>query len=289
MKLSDFAYHAPRTLAEAVECLSDAAGDSAVLAGGQSLVPMLAMRVAQVGHLVDIGRVAELQQLSCDGTTLTIGAAVTQQEALVSDVVRRACPLVCEALPHVGLRETRNRGTVVGSLVHADPAAELAAVALALDGVLVLRLGGEERLVPVSEFFVAPFMTVKAPGELVTELRLPVSTPGSGWAFHEIERGPFALVAVAAGVGLDAAGSVVEARLAFAGVGAGPVRARAAESFLLGGGLSGTTIDQAIEIALGDLDPPSDVLASAAYRRRAARELAATALREAGARAGRTA
>jgi CO/xanthine dehydrogenase FAD-binding subunit len=192
-------------------------------------------------------------------------------------------------LPHVGLRETRNRGTVVGSLVHADPAAELAAVAAALDGVLVLRLGGEERVVAVADFVVAPFMTTKAPGELVTELRLPVSSPRAGWAFHEIERGPFALVAVAAGIELDEEGRVLDSRLAFVGVSAGPVRARDSEAFLRDGEPADSRIDEAIELSLESLDPQSDVLASAAYRLRAARELAGMALRQATERARRAA
>ena len=285
MKLSGFAYHAPSTLAETTAILVETASDAAVLAGGQSLVPMLAMRVAEIGHLVDINRVAELQDIARTNGTLSIGAGVRQQQALRSDVVRAACPLICEALPHVGLPETRNRGTVVGSLAHGDPAAELSAVAVALDAELVLRLGAVERVVTAEEFFIAPYMTAKAPGEIVTELRLPVSSSRAGWAFHELERGPFALVAVAAGVELDEGGNIVDVRLAFAGVGVGPVRAHAAELLLRGGGTSDATIADAVESALAELDPPSDVLASAAYRRRVAGELAKIALRQAADRA----
>lgn len=278
MKLSRFAYHAPTTLVELVEILVEKESDAAVLAGGQSLVPMLAMRVAQIGHLVDLNRVDELRDIACSNGTLTIRAGVSQQAVLSSSVVRAACPLLAEALPHVGLRETRSRGTVVGSLVHADPAAELPAVAVALDGELVLRHGAEERVISVADFLVAPFITAKAPGEVATELRLPVSEPRMGWAFEELERGPFALVSVAAGIALDEAGLVTDARLAFSGVGATPVRARAAESSLRGGTADEADVLGAVDLALEDIDPPSDVLGSAFYRRRVAAELAKTAL-----------
>jgi len=286
MKLSRFAYHAPTTLGELAEILVEKAGDAAVLAGGQSLIPMLAMRIGQIGHLVDLNRVDELRDLAQSNGTLTIRAGVSQRTVLTSPMVRAACPLLSEALPHVGLRETRSRGTVVGSLVHADPAAQLPAVVVALDGELVVRHGSNERITAVADFFVAPFITTKAPGEVVTELRLPVSHPHMGWAFEELERGPFPLVSVAAGIELDEDGLVKDARLAFSGIGPTPIRARTAESSLHGGQAGAVEILEAVELALADLDPPSDVLASASYRRRVAAELARTALVQAQARAG---
>ena len=281
MKLGRFAYHAPATLDEATEILEEKGSDAAVLAGGQSLVPVLAMRIAQPEHVVDINRVHGLDAIARTNGTVSIGALVRQQQALVSAELRAACPLVCEALPHVGLRETRSRGTVVGSLTHADPAAELPAVAVALDGELELRHGGETRVVSAEEFFVAPFMTAKAPGELAVALRLPVSSPGAGWSFLELERGPFALVAVAAGIELDDGGRITDARLVFAGVGPGPVRAREAEGLLLGAEPGEAVIAEAAEIAVRGLEPVSDVLASASYRRHVARELAKDALAQA--------
>ena len=281
MKLGRFAYHAPTTLDEATGILAEKGFDAAVLAGGQSLVPVLAMRIAQPEHIVDINRVGGLDAIVRTNGVVSIGALVRQQQALGSAELRAACPLVCAALPHVGLRETRSRGTVVGSLAHADPAAELPAVAVALEGELELRHGGETRFVPAEEFFLAPFMTAKAPGELVVTLRLPVTSPGVGWSFLELARGPFALVAVAAGIELGDEGRIVDARLVLAGVGPGPVRAHEAEELLLGAEPGEAVIAEAAEAAVRGLEPASDVLASASYRRHVARELAKDALAQA--------
>lgn len=286
MKLGRFTYHAPVTLDEATELLQDAGADGSVLAGGQSLLPVLALRLAQPDQLVDINRVTGLDGIIRHNGHMLIGATVRQQQALTSAELSAACPLVCAALGHVGVRETRSRGTVVGSLAHADPAAELGAVALALEAELVLRHGAETRVVPAADFFVAPFTTTRRPGELVTAVTLPVSPPGFGWSFLELGRGPFALVAVAAGVGVDACGRITDARLAFAGVGPGPIRAVAAEALLRGAEPVATAIDEAVETAVKALDPPADMLASTSFRRQAARELARDALAQAAARGG---
>jgi carbon-monoxide dehydrogenase medium subunit len=271
---------------EAATTLAELGGDATVLAGGQSLIPALAMRLGQPEALVDINRIAELAVVERSNGTVSIGATVRQQKALVSDELRTWCPLLVEALPHVGVRETRSRGTVVGSIAHADPAAELLAVAVALDGEVVLRHGDEIRVVPAAEFVIAPFMTTRAPGELMTALRLPVSSPAMGWAFVELARGPFALVAVAAGVELDALGRVVDARLAFAGAAPAPARAREAEALLIGAEPGADVIAEAAQSASRELDPASDILASASYRRHVARELACGALIAAARRAG---
>ena len=285
MKLGRFTYHAPATLDEAAELLVEKGPDAAVLAGGQSLLPVLALRLGEPDHLIDINRIAGLDGIVRANGHVAIGATARQHHALHSDQLASDCPLVPLALAHVGVRETRSRGTVVGSLAHADPAAELGAVAVALEAEIVLRRGGETRTLPASEFFVAPFTTARLPGELVTEVRLPVLPPEFGWAFLELPRGPFALVAAAAGVRLKD-GRIADARLALAGAGPGPIRASAAEALLIGAAPEPDAFDAAVEAAVAEIDPQADTLASAATRRQVARALSRDALVRAAGEAG---
>lgn len=286
MKPAPFRYHRPETLDETLALLAEIGDDAAVLAGGQSLVPVLALRLASPAHVVDVNRVPGLDVIAANGS-LALGALVRQQAACVAQAVRSSQPLLAEALPLVGHRETRGRGTVVGSLAHADPAAELPTVAVALDAEIALASCRGVRTVPAAEFFLAPFMTARAPDELVTEVRFPAWPAGAGHAFLEFARRShdFALAAVAVLLQLDADGAVAGARLAFAGVGSTPVRADGAEDALHGQPAGEESFRAAAEAAVAVLDPPSDVLASAAYRRHVARVLLIRALRQAAERA----
>ena len=210
-----------------------------MLAGGQSLVPLLSLRLARPAHLVDINRLnGPLSQIGepSDGG-LSFGALVRQRAAERSSTVRERSPLVAEALPHIGHHQIRNRGTICGNLAHADPASELPAIAVALDGEMVVESRARgQRTIQADDFFRGYLTTALASDELLTEFRLPAWPSGAGWSFQEVSRrhGDYALVGVAALVQLDASGTCTDARLAFTGAAPGPVRAREAEAALQG-------------------------------------------------------
>ena len=287
MKPPPFEYHAPGSLPEALELLASLGSEAKVLAGGQSLVPLLNLRLARPAHLVDINNLAELGEIKAVDGGIAVGALVRQRAAERSDLVRERCPLMAEALPLIGHPQIRNRGTVGGSLAHADPASELPAVAAALNADLVIRSVRGERVVKPEEFFVSFLTTSLEPDELLVELRLPAWQPGTGWAFMEISRrhGDFAMVGVASTVRLAADGSVAEARLAYTGAGGAPIRAHEAERKLIGQAPTESVFADAAEAAAAATDPPSDIHATAAYRRHITRVLTRRALAVASGRA----
>jgi carbon-monoxide dehydrogenase medium subunit len=256
------------------------------LAGGQSLVPLLSLRLARPAHLIDINRVADLATIG-NGTGLTVGAMVRHRTIERSDVVRAANPLLADAVRFIGHGAIRNRGTIGGSIAHADPAAELPAVLLALDGEVEVRSGRGTRTVAAAALFEGFLTTSLAPDELLTGLRLPAWHAGTGWSFQEFSRrsGDFAIVGVAATVRLDDAGNIADARLAFSGVDQVPVRATAAESMLDGATPSDELWKSAAHAAAAPLEPASDIHGSGAYRTHLAAVLAERALREAHERA----
>ncbi len=266
MKPPPFAYSAPTSLAEAVAVLGESAHEEPrVLAGGQSLVPLMNFRLAQPGHLVDLGRIEELGHLRVSGGVLAVGAMVRQAAAESSPEVVRAAPLLAEALGHVAHAPVRNRGTVGGSIAHADPAAELPAVALALDAEMVAVGRAGVRRIPAAEFFVGPYETALSAGEILTEVRFPVR--GGGQAFVEFTRthANFAVVGVAAVVTLDGS-TVGSAAIALSGVAGTPVRAPAAERALVGTAGDADAVRAAADAAVAELDPTGDVHASAQTR-----------------------
>ena len=283
MKPPAFRYLAPHTLEEALALRAEHAGDSAVLAGGQSLMPLLNLRMAFPGTLIDVGRVSELAGIREWDGGVAIGAMTRQRAAERSKLIGERAPLVAKALPSIGHPAIRNRGTIGGSIAHADPAAELPAVALALDAELVAASSSGERTIPASDFFAGYLTTSLAPDELLVEIRLPSLPDGHGSAFVELARrhGDFALVGVGAAVALDAAGAIADARLVFIGVGGAPVRAHEAEALLRGATPTDEVYAEAAERARDEIDPGSDSHASGAYRRRIAGVLAQRALREA--------
>ncbi len=235
MKPPPFEYHAVGTTDEAVALLAEYGDEAKVLAGGQSLVPLLALRLARPAHLVDINGLTGLASLA-NGGGLTVGALVRQRVAERSSTVAAANPLVAGALALIGHAAIRNRGTIGGSIAHADPAAELPTVLLALDGeVEVMSLRGT-RTVGASALFEGFLTTSLEADELVTAVRFPSWVEGAGWAFQEFSRrsGDFAIAGVAATVRLDANGIIAEARIALSGMGATPIRATKAEASLAG-------------------------------------------------------
>jgi len=287
VKPPPFEYHAPESLAEGLDLLRRLGEDGKVLAGGQSLMPLLNLRLARPAHLIDINAFQELSSIQPWDGGLQIGAMVRQRHAERSDLIRQRCPLLAEALPLIGHPQIRNRGTIGGSLAHADPASELPAVVAALDAELVLRNADRERTVSADAFFLGFFSTSVQPDELLTEVRLPAWPAGAGWSYLEVSRrhGDFAMVGVASLLRVDSQGAIAEARLAYTGAAPAPLRAREAERQLVGQPATSAVFADAAEVAARALDPQPDVHASAAYRRHVAGVLTRRALAQAAARA----
>lgn len=276
-------YRSPSSLDEALALRSEYAYDSVVLAGGQSLMPMLNLRLARPEVLIDLGRVAELAAISELNGGVSLGAMARQRSAERSELIRERAPLVQQALGHVGHPTIRNRGTIGGSVAHSDPAAELPAVCVALDAEFVARGVAGERTIAADDFAVGFMTTALAPDELLVEVRIPASAVTFRTAFIEIARrhGDFALVGVAAAIALDEDGLINDARLVFTGVGLMPVRAREAEASLLGTSGDSAALATAADRVTGELQPRTDGHASGDYRRRVAGVLTRRALAEA--------
>jgi carbon-monoxide dehydrogenase medium subunit len=291
MKPAPFEYLAPDSLDTALDVLARSGGEAKILAGGQSLIPVMNFRLAQPALLVDLNRLRELDYVREVDGGLRIGA-MTRQRTLERDpLVARLSPLLAETVPFIAHPQIRNRGTVGGSLAHADPAAELPAVAVALDARFRLRRSGGERWVEARDFFCGLFATVLEPDEMLVEVALPPPPPRTGWAFLEVARrhGDYAQVGVAARVTLDEAGKCRAARLVYLSVGDGPVEATAAAALLAGSG-GGVDGEEAIaaaseKAARDEMDPNGDIHASSDFKRHLARVVTGRALRRAFARA----
>lgn len=288
MKSPHFEYLDPTTIQGAVAALGERGAEAKILAGGQSLVPLLNLRLVHFEVLVDLNRIAGLDYIREVDGALAIGALTRQRAMERSELVARRQPLLQAAARLIGHEAIRNRGTVVGSLVHADPAAELPAVAAAL-GAEVTTLGPRgERTISANDFFVTYLATAVEADEIVTEARFPVLPERTGWAIQEVARrsGDFALAGAVASVTLDGDGSCSAARIALFGVAPTPVRAHQAEQMLLGQPPADDLLARAGNTAASEIpDPISDVHASAEYRREVAGVLTRRALSEAVARA----
>lgn len=286
MKPAPFKYLAPTTVAEVLQHLTQYGQDAKILAGGQSLIPAMNFRLAQPAVLIDMNKVQELFYIRPGKSALHIGTMTRKREAELSKVVAERAPLVHDAIPYIGHPQIRNRGTMGGSIAHADPASELPAVMLALDARFRLKNQKKERWVAAADFFLGSFTTAMNPDELLMEIEVPDLPARTGCSFREMSRrrGDYALVGVCAVVTLDKRGRCHKAKIAFLSVGEGPVEAR--EAALL---LHGQTVDAVAEAAhiaaTKDIDPGSDIHASADYRRQLAEVLSDQALREAFARA----
>lgn len=240
MKPPPFRYHTPRSLSEALDVLRESSGEARVLAGGQSLVPLLNLRLAYPGVLVDLNRVEGLSYIRVDSDRLCIGAMTRQREAEFSALLADRCPLLIEALAQVGHPAIRNRGTVGGSLAHADPVAELPCVMTALEAELVLAAPAGERVVAAADFFLAPYETALAPGEVLVEVRVPLAPAPPAASFIEFSRrhGDFALAEAA--VVLEGNGTLTGARVVAAGPAWTPCRLVAVERLVAEAGVSAT-------------------------------------------------
>ncbi|HEX8917099.1 MAG TPA: xanthine dehydrogenase family protein subunit M [Chloroflexota bacterium] len=284
MKPPPFDYVDPQSVPEALEVLQQCGEDGKPLAGGQSLVPLLNMRLAQPRVLVDLNRIPALAYItarSLDGSPgVAIGSMTRHRAVEKAGAVLDGFPLLREAIGWVGHPQIRNRGSVGGSIAHADPSAELPLVFLALDGVATVRSASVERTVPASEFFLYTFTPSLEPDELLTEIWLPLAGRRTGQAFVEIARrhGDFALVAAAASLTLDSAGVVSEARVAIGGAAPLPVRIHAAEDMLRGERAGLDRFREAARLVRETVEPSADVHADAEYRREVAGVLALRAL-----------
>lgn len=289
MKAAAFDYVRAASVDEVCRLLAEAGDEERkIIAGGQTLVPLMAMRMARPDMLIDINDVAELSGIRDLGDTVAIGACTRQRTVERSDLVAQKLPLLARAIDWVGHQQTRNRGTIGGSIVHGDPSAEIAMTALALDAGLVLRDTEGERTLPVDGFFEAAMITNIAPEQLLTEIRFPVwSEARVGTGFHETasREGDFAIVAAAAQIALADDGTVSRAALCAGGVSPAPVRLTEVEAALTGRAPDKSAIDAALAYLDDAIDPDTDVHATAAYRRRVAHRLVARAIEDAAAEA----
>jgi CO/xanthine dehydrogenase FAD-binding subunit len=287
MKPPRFQYCAPRLLEEALSLLDQYGEDCKVLAGGQSFVPLLNMRLAGPGYILDINHLAELHYIETEQDYLAIGAIARQSQIERSILVREKHPLLIEVISHIGHIQIRNRGTVVGSIAHADPAAELPALLTCLDGSVLAQSIHGERAIPASEFFTGYLTTSLEPGEMLTEVRIPWIARQAGWAFEEFARrsGDYALVGVVAVLTPEPDETCKAANIAYLGVSGSPIRAHAVEQALLGTPVDEHSIEAAAALAREVVsENMSDVHGTAAYRRELAAELTKRVLRTAWAR-----
>jgi carbon-monoxide dehydrogenase medium subunit len=281
VKPPKFDYHAPRSVDEAVALLARYGGEAKPLAGGQSLVPLLNFRLARPAALIDLNRIPALTGIREVDGHIVFGAMTRQRSVEFSPIVARALPLLAEATRWVGHLPIRSRGTIGGSIAHADPSAEYPAVLTALDGTVIARGQKGERELTSAGLFETYLTTTLAPDEILTEVRLPVMPAGAGWAFEEFARrhGDFAIVGVAAALWRD--GGRWSARLATAGTGPVPVRLRGAEEIIARDGIGDAAVAAVAARAAELVQPDGDLHASADYRRNLTRVLTERAVRKA--------
>ena len=282
MKPAKFAYHAPSSLDEALSLLQRYGGEARVLAGGQSLIPMMNFRLAAPAALVDLNRLPDLDYIKHENGVVRIGAMTRQRKLEFSPVIAERLPLLRDAIRLVGHLPTRSRGTIGGSLAHADPAAELPMMLQVLEGEVVARGPGGERVIKAGDLFRSILTTALEPGEILTEVRLPAMAPKAGHGVEEFARrhGDFAIAAVAVVI-VHEGERCSKARLATGGTGPVPLRLTAAEAVLERKGLGEAAIDEAAEAAARAVEPMTDQNGSAEFRRHLVRVLTGRVLRRA--------
>lgn len=293
MKPAPFEYFAPASIEEALGLLAEYGGEAKPLAGGQSLVPSMNFRLAMPSILVDLNNIPELSGIEETGTGLKIGAMTRQRTVERSDLVAAGAPLVAEAVPFIAHPQIRNRGTFGGSLAHADPASELPAVAVALGASMHIGRSGaegrvQERVIPAGEFFLGLFTTSLEPDELLLRVELPALRPNTGTAFEEFARrhGDYALAGACAVITLAESGVVDDAHIVLFSVGDMPVVARSVSHVLRGQMPTADSLRAAAEAVVGDVEPQSDIHATAEYRRYLCKVLVRRVLKRAVNRAG---
>jgi len=289
MKPPRFYYSAPSMLDEALALLDQNSENTKVLAGGQSFVPLLNMRLASPAYIVDINHIAELHYIEQEDGYLAIGATVRQRQVERSVLVQDKHPLLAEVIKHIGHMQIRNRGTVVGSIAHADPAAELPALLTCLNGEVLVQSIHGERVIKAEEFFTGYLSTALEPGEMLTEVRFPLIASKAGWAFLEFARrsGDYAMVGASAVVTPTADDHCLSAHIAYLGIAGAPIRGLDVESTIVGTTLDETALDAAAEAAsMLVSDDMSDVHATVEFRRVLTGELTKRVLKTAWERRG---
>ena len=282
-----FDYHAPKTLAEAVELLGRYGDEAKVLSGGQSLLPLLKLRLGSAAHLVDIGKIPDLEYIREDGGFLKIGGRTRESALERSDLVRKKYPLLADTADVIADPIVRNLATVGGNLAHGDPANDHPATMLAFGAEVVATGPKGARTIPIEKFFTGLFATALAPGEILTEIRIPIPAPKSGGAYVKLERkvGDFATAASAAQVTLGAGGQIEKVGIGLTNAGPTPIKAKAAEQFLRGKKPDAATIAEAAKLAAQATSPSADRRGTVEYKKEMARVLTGRALAKAIARA----
>ncbi|MEH7178033.1 FAD binding domain-containing protein [Neobacillus vireti] len=269
MKPPKFSYLRPNNLQEALNMLAEYGDEAKIMSGGQSLIPLLNMRLSTPGYIIDIGRVEELKGIREEEDALVIGGMTRHVDVEKSALVQEKCPLLTEGIRWVGHNQIRSRGTIGGSIAHADPSAELPCMLTALRGEIVIVSSEGEMTLSPEEFFLSYLLTTLEPNQLVKEIRFPKIKKGSGYAFEEVARrhGDFALVEVAAVIELDHNGTIADAKIALGGANSVPFVPEATEEFLIGKLPDYSIIKEAATLQLDELDPEGDIHGSKEYRR----------------------
>jgi carbon-monoxide dehydrogenase medium subunit len=281
----EFEYHAPKSIPDALGLLKKFGEEAKLLAGGHSLLPMMKLRFAQPGHLIDLGKIRELKGIREEGGVLRIGAMTTENELIWSKLLQDKCPLLVEGARLISDPQVRYKGTIGGDIAHGDPGNDHPALMLVLGASFVLK-GKAERVVPADGFFTGSYATLLKPGEIMTEIRIPVPAPGTGYCYSKLKRKVGDFATAAAAVTLSMKGETVrEVAIALTNVGATVLRARAAEDALRGKALNDASIAEAARLAMRICDPAADQRGSAEYKTAMAGEMTQRALRTARSRA----
>jgi carbon-monoxide dehydrogenase medium subunit len=291
MKPAPFEYHAPDSIEQASDLMSRFVGEAKILAGGQSLVPAMNFRIVQPSALIDLNRVAALGYVRQEDSVLRIGAMTRERELEFNPLISRWAPLLVEAAPHIAHPQIRNRGTIGGSIVNADPAAELPVLMLALSARLKAKNVSGERWIDAQDFFMGMFTTALEPDEILVEIELPASPPRTGWSFLEIapRAGDYALMGVTALVTLDQNGKCERAKLVYLNAGEGPVEAKEAEKLLIGESLNDGLFESAASRASEtEMNPFGNIHTSPEFQSHLANILTKKALKQATQRAEET-
>ena len=281
-----FAYHAPRSVDAALSLLSELGDEAKLLAGGHSLLPMMKMRFAQPGHLIDLGKIPELRGIRAEGGVIRIGAMTSENELIWSKVLQEQCPLLVEGARLISDPQVRYRGTVGGDIAHGDPGNDHPAIMLALGASFVLRSAAGERTVAADGFFRGTYDTLLNPDEIMTEIRIPIPAPGTGYCYAKLKRkvGDFATAAAAVTLRMNGQ-TVREVAIALTNVGPTPLKAKAAEDSLRGKPLTDAAIAAAAELAMSICNPAVDQRGDVEYKKAMAGEMTQRALRTAQSRA----
>ena len=263
----EFQYHAPKTLPDALGLLQQLGDDAKVLAGGHSLLPMMKLRFAQPGHLIDLGRIPELKGISEDGGSIRIGAMTTESELIASKLLQEKCPLIVEGARQISDPQVRYKGTIGGDIAHSDPGNDHPALMLALAASFVLKGAEGERVVAADGFFRGTYDTLLRPGEIITEIRIPVPAKGTGWCYAKLKRktGDFATAATAVLLQMNGA-KVAKVAIALTNAAATALKASAAEASLIGKPIDNASLNEAARLAMSICEPTADQRGDADYK-----------------------